>query len=1125
MNKKLEEASDDFKSLSLRSFYSTTGHRILSEALTPILSRSTNYDRLTGYFSVESLASVASGLEAIYRKSGQMRLVIGIHDVPGDLLAARALGSLLPETLVDEVKEKFFVEVGQLSDMTSKSAIAGIAWMLRLGLLEVRVASPKNKQGIYHQKRMIFKDTSGNVIAGTGSLNETIGGLYNVEEMQFSFSWKSEDDPTLELVNSFDEIWKGLEPDIDIIPLDETFAAVILEKLGNPSNPFEDTSASRIAKNIDFKSLIELVRTSPSFTPFNLSSACLYPHQERVFHESLSRWPVRVMLADEVGLGKTLEAGILISYMLRMKMVEKVTILCPAGLLRQWQEEMDRHFKLDFWIYESGSKSFVSAGSERIGAIADNRLSAIPKLTLVSAQWARLNENEFKKQLPEMLIVDEAHAARVNVDQYGSKSTRLWKLLDSLKDMVPHILLLTATPMQVHPSEYHGLLNILGLPEHWKKFSKYEESLKIVSSQSNSIGLNEAKTLADLLISSFESYSWLPDLLTSKESLLIMELRQSQSKGSAASAILIQNQLEVFTRILTKVHPGHFLTCRNTKSGLEKFGYKFPVRKFDAPEIRMSGNLEKYEWAVESYLSQAYGKTEESLKPSGNFPIGFAKSGFYQRLVSSLFASRSSLLKRKMKIDLIGKAIKDSDSELLSRLLSDFDFEDEDLTSDDFGQLLPEIEPQNGLNKILENVKRAVTLENSYIEELLRILDGVGEDIENYDPKFSVALKSLEKYLAEGPVLIFSRYTDTLDGFLNLFCNSHLLNRIPGFALYTGGKAWIQTSIGVVPATKSDVTDALNSGLISLVFCSDAASEGLNLQKAKTLINLDVPWNPARLEQRIGRIARLGQKSPEVNIINLWYPDSIEAIMYVRLLSRQADYQLAVGEAADIFADAIRNEVRNKFAGEQVNTKNEYLELQRVREDYQRIALEKIWQSDGDFPPASTNLRIDLLEFLSMSDAELDTSKYSRELTAEPGTPKSFTLLHPAFDEIGELLTSVDNLGNSDLCIVLDNNKLLAFCTRDKSGRIRLLNIMSLGRTFQSLFGKTTLSDSDYSGDSFEVSHLSIRLRNFLLTQSNIPNHSYATVPFEGIFLPWGDQRFVNLEVRELCRVNVESSS
>ena len=1122
MNRNTGQASDDFKSLSVRSFYSTTGHRILNEALSPILSLSTNYDRLTGYFTVESLASVAAGLEAIYRKSGKMRLVIGIHDVPGDLLAARALGSLLPETLVDQVKEKFFVEVGQLSDMTSKSAIAGIAWMLRLGLLEVRVASPKSQQGIYHQKRMIFKDSNGNVIAGTGSLNETIGGLYNVEEMQFSFSWKSADNPTLELVDSFEQIWKGLEPDIDIIPLDEAFARGILEKLGNPANPFENSSTLRTAKNIDFTSLIELIRTSSSFTPFNLSFASLYPHQERVFHESLSRWPVRVMLADEVGLGKTLEAGILISYMLRMKLVENVTILCPAGLLRQWQEEMDRHFKLDFWIYQSGSKSFVSSNSEHVSSMSSNAKSSSPKLKLVSAQWARLNENEFKKLLPEMLIVDEAHAARVNVDQYGSKSTRLWKLLDSVKELVPHILLLTATPMQVHPSEYHGLLNLLGLPGQWKKFSKYEESLKIVSTQSNSIGLNEAKTMADLLLSTFESYSWLPELLTSKESLLIMELRQSQSQSSAASAILIQNQLEAFRKILTKVHPGHFLTCRNTKTGLEKFGYKFPIRKFDAPEIAMSGDLEKYEWAVENYLSQAYGKTEESLKPGGKFPIGFAKSGFYQRLVSSLFASRASLLKRKAKLSLIGEALKDSNSEMLINLLSDFDFEDEDLNTDDFGQLAPEIDVQNGLSKVLENVKQAINLENSYIEELLRILDGVGENIENHDPKFSVAMKSLEKFLGEGPVLVFSRYTDTLDGFLNLFSSSHLLNQVPGFALYTGGKAWIQTSMGVVPATKSDVTDALNSGVISLVFCSDAASEGLNLQTAKTLINLDVPWNPARLEQRIGRIARLGQKSPEVNIINLWYPDSIEAIMYVRLLSRQEDYQLAVGEAADIFADAIRNEVRNKFAGEQVSTKSEYLELQRVREDYQRIALEKIWQSDGDFP-ASTNLRVDLLEFIRLSDSELDTSRYSSELTAEPGTPKSFTLLHPAFDEIGELLTSVENLGNSDLCLVLDDKKLLAFCTHDQSGRIRLLNIMSLGRILQAISGKFTLEESDFSGDSFEESHLSIRLRNFLLEQSNIPNHSYASVPFEGIFAPWSERRFINLEVQELCKVNVES--
>ena len=82
---------------------------------------------------------------------------------------------------------------------------------------------------------------------------------------------------------------------------------------------------------------------------------------------------------------------------------------------------------------------------------------------------------------------------------------------------------------------------------------------------------------------------------------------------------------------------------------------------------------------------------------------------------------------------------------------------------------------------------------------------------------------------------------------------------------------------------------------------------------------------------------------------------------------------------------------------------------------------------------------------------------------------------------------------------------------------------MSLGRIFQSICGKFTLNESDFSGDSFEETHLSIRLRNFRLEQSNIPNHLYATVPFEGIFAPWSEQSFTNLEVQELCKVNVES--
>ena len=89
------------------------------------------------------------------------------------------------------------------------------------------------------------------------------------------------------------------------------------------------------------------------------------------------------------------------------------------------------------------------------------------------------------------------------------------------------------------------------------------------------------------------------------------------------------------------------------------------------------------------------------------------------------------------------------------------------------------------------------------------------------------------------------------------------------------------------------------------MFCSSAANEGLNLQAASVMINVDVPWVPSELEQRIGRIARLGQKKPIVTVHNLWYPGSIEAEIYRRLISRQKDMWFAIGTFPEQIGDGI----------------------------------------------------------------------------------------------------------------------------------------------------------------------------------------------------------------------------
>lgn len=968
---------------------------------------------------------------------------------------------------------------------------------------------------------MIFRDTDGRVIAGTGSLNETIGGLYNVEEMQFSFSWKGDEDLTCDLVESFERIWSGQEEAVNVFDLDFDFANRILQILESDSNPMDETLNIATTKNQSAKKILELMRSSRFYSPYNLSNAALYPHQERVFSEALSRWPIRVLLADEVGLGKTLEAGILIAYLQQTKISKKVLILCPASLVRQWQEELKRHFELNFSRYDSSTKQFIDSDGEiqSVGNFKDP--SKIPNLMLVSSQWARLNPEVVIKLNCDLLVVDEAHAARIHIDQYGSRASLLWKLLNEMKANIPHLLLLTATPMQVHPSELHGLLKLIGLPKQWEKFEKYEDSLKAIASKSETLTLNDAKIIADLVLNSHESYSWLPEVISNSDTLHLMKMRELKTSGSSALAIYTQNNAGEIIRLLTKIHPGHLLTCRNTKKGLEKFGYKFPRRNFHAPEIHMDAALERYEISVENYLSSAYGKTEESLKPNGNFPIGFAKSGYYQRLVSSLSASKSSLKKRREKLDSISNAIYSADSELINKVIKDFDIEDDDSIADDYSGLTISVKNSEELSKILAKVSTAINLENSYIEELLGILEKLGENVEKADPKFASAMNVLQKELKEAQVLVFSRYTDTLNGFLSLFESDGVSDEINGYALYTGNEAWIQTKYGRVNASKTDVTNALNSGAIQVVFCSDAASEGLNLQSAKVLLNLDVPWNPARLEQRIGRIARLGQQAQEVQIFNFWYPESIEAKMYTRLLSRKSDYELVVGEAADIFSSSIQAEISERLNGHVPSKRDVFADLQEVRQDFQRLALEKIWISGSNQSSISRDFRVSLLQGLQSALEPAQQARLIEQLSVEPGLPESFTLKDSRLDHPFDLL-EVNNMSDGEGLIAIKlSNHLIAFGVLFGDERIGLVSFNSIGKVLQAITGVKSLEKSDFFGDKFSKELLASKLQIFVSDLWNVPNHNFAKLPYAGILEPSLTNDFSNLEMELICKVLV----
>jgi hypothetical protein len=151
-------------------------------------------------------------------------------------------------------------------------------------------------------------------------------------------------------------------------------------------------------------------------------------------------------------------------------------------------------------------------------------------------------------------------------------------------------------------------------------------------------------------------------------------------------------------------------------------------------------------------------------------------------------------------------------------------------------------------------------------------------------------------------VLIFTGYADTMaylrDALVGAFGAS--------MASYSGEGGALRSGNGRVHASKDQVTRALRDGTIRVLVCTDAASEGLNLQTAGALVNFDLPWDPSKVEQRIGRIDRIGQEPPVLPVVNLFLKDSVDERVYRALALRCGLFETFVGPMQPVLSQALR---------------------------------------------------------------------------------------------------------------------------------------------------------------------------------------------------------------------------
>ena len=205
------------------------------------------------------------------------------------------------------------------------------------------------------------------------------------------------------------------------------------------------------------------------------SAVTPWPHQVRVFERLYHPWPPRLLIADEVGLGKTIQAGMLLRQAWHSKRVGRVLILAPKAILRQWQVELREKFNLNWPIYDGRklvwypSPAWRGRNERRVDRHAWHRQPVV----IASSQMMRRRDRAavlLEEAHPwDLIVLDEAHHARrqaAGSPQQGGPNALL-RLMRGLKDRAEGLVLLTATPMQVHPVEVWDLLELLGLPPEW----------------------------------------------------------------------------------------------------------------------------------------------------------------------------------------------------------------------------------------------------------------------------------------------------------------------------------------------------------------------------------------------------------------------------------------------------------------------------------------------------------------------------------------------------------------------------------------------------------------------------------------------------------------------------------
>jgi superfamily II DNA or RNA helicase len=555
------------------------------------------------------------------------------------------------------------------------------------------------------------------------------------------------------------------------------------------------------------------------------------PHQiTAVYGEMLTRQPLRFLLADDPGSGKTIMAGLFIKELLIRGDIQRCLIVCPGMLGEQWQDELHRRFQLPFEILTNDKLE-----SARIGNwFLENPLAIcrLDKLSRNEDVQAKLAQTDW-----DLIVVDEAHKMSATFFGGEVKYTKRYRLGQKLSALTRHLLLMTATP---HNGKEEDFQLFLALLDGDRFEGRFRDGVHVVDTS---------------------------DLMRR----------------------LVKEQLLKFDG--TPLFP-------------ERLAYTVNYKLSDA-------EAQLYE-QVTDYVRTEFNRADALESEGRKGTVGFALTALQRRLASSPEALYQSLRRRRERLESRLK-----EEELLRRGADARISETAQLpsiTDDDIEDLddAPDIEVEETENQFIDQATAARTIRELKAEiEILKGLEDLALKVRRSgtDKKWEELSKLLqdnaEMFDCQGlrrKLIIFTEHRDTLN-YLSAKLRT-LLGRAEAVVCIHGG-------MGREERRKTQEVFTQDKD-VQLLLATDAAGEGINLQRAHLMTNYDLPWNPNRIEQRFGRIHRIGQ-TEVCHLWNLVAEETREGDVFLRLLKKlETERQALGGGVFDVLGKVFQGtELRN----------------------------------------------------------------------------------------------------------------------------------------------------------------------------------------------------------------------